>query len=62
MIMKELQEKIGDIYLGKQSISTDELFILENLRINYQMDAGEFEGLLYIIFFEEPFRNHIFDI
>ena len=26
------------------------------------MDAGEFEGLLYNMFSEEPFANHIFDM
>ena len=26
------------------------------------MDAGEFEGLLYNMFSEEPFNNHIYDM
>ena len=34
MIMKELQKKIGEIYLGEKTISTDHFFILENIRIN----------------------------
>ena len=45
--MKELKNINGEIYLGGGAISTDVFFILENLRINCQMDAGEFEGLLY---------------
>ena len=45
--MKELQKMFGEIYLGEKSIHTDVLFILENLRIYGQMDAGELEGLLY---------------
>ena len=43
--MRELQKKFGEIYLGK-TISTDDFFMLENFRINFQMDAVEFEGLL----------------
>ena len=62
MISKELQNCFGEIYLGKKSISIDVLFILEILRINCQMDAGEFEGLLYQILSEEPFKNQIFDM
>ena len=30
---------------------------MENIRIDCQMDAGEFEELLYTIFSEEPFKN-----
>ena len=61
--MKELQKQFGEIYLGgEKSISTDHLFILEILRINYQMDASEFEGLLYNMLSEEPFANHILDM
>ena len=53
MIMKELQKMFGEMYLGgRGSISTDVSFILENLRINCQMDAGEFEGLLYYMLSE----------
>ena len=36
--------------------------MLENLGIKFLMDAGEFEGLLYNIFSEEPFNNHRYDI
>ena len=33
--MKELQKRFGEIYLGgKKTISTDNLFILGNIRIN----------------------------
>ena len=38
MIMKEL----WDVFRGKGTIFTDVLFILENIRINCQMDAGKF--------------------
>ena len=63
MIMKELQKKIGEIFLrGKKTISTDMFFILENIRINCQMDANEFEGLLYNMLSEEPFENHKLDM
>ena len=41
MIAKELQKKIGEIF-----------FIIENIRIYCQMDADEFEELLYTIFSE----------
>ena len=59
--MKELQKSFGEIYLGGGgSISTDVFFILENLRINCQMDAGEFEGLLYNMLTDEPFKNQRF--
>ena len=37
-------------------------FILENIRINCQMDASEFEGLLYNMLSEEPFANHNLDM
>ena len=43
MIMKDLQKCFGEIYLGgKKRISTDDFFILANIRINFQMDASEF--------------------
>ena len=57
MIMKELQICFGEIYLGEKQ-STDLFFILANIRINCQMDASEFEGLLYNMLSEEPFSNH----
>ena len=41
--------------------STDDLFILENIRINCQMDASKWEGLLYNMLSEEPFANHRLD-
>ena len=34
-------------------------FILENITTNCQMDASEFEGILYTMLSEEPFANHI---
>ena len=48
------------MYLGIFFFSTDVLFILENIRINCQMGAGESEGLLYNMLSEEPFKNQIF--
>ena len=51
-----------DIFRRGKKISTDHFFILENLRINCQMDASEFEGLLYNILSDEPFSNHILDM
>ena len=52
MIVKELQKCFGEIYSGKKTIPTDVLFIMANIRIKFQMDAGEFEGLLYTILSE----------
>ena len=41
MIMKELQKRFGEIYLGrKKTIITDVLFIIANIRIDFQMDAA----------------------
>ena len=37
-------------------------FILENITTNCQMDASEFEGMIYTIMSEEPFANHILDM
>ena len=36
-------------------------FILANIKMNCQMDASEFEGLLYTMLSEEPFANHRLD-
>ena len=45
--MKELQKCFGEIYLGgTKIILTDDIFILANLSISFQMDASKFEGLL----------------
>ena len=42
--------KNGEIYLGeKKTIATDLFFILENIKIHCEMNAAEFERLLYII-------------
>ena len=38
------------------------LFILENIMKNCQMDASEFERLLYNMLSEEPFANHRLDM
>ena len=45
-------EYFGEMYLGEETIATDVFFILENIRIYFQMDAGECEGLIYTIFSE----------
>ena len=37
-------------------------FILENIITNCQMDASEFEGMIYTMLSEEPFANHILDM
>ena len=37
-------------------------FILANITNNCQMDASEFEGLLYTMLSEEPFANHRLDM
>ena len=60
--MKELQKKICEIYLGGKNISTDILFILENIGINSQMDASGDEGLFDNMLYEEPFANHRLDM
>ena len=53
MIVKELQKSFVVIYLGgKKTIATDVFFIIANIRIDFQMDAAEFEGLLYTILSE----------
>ena len=59
--MKDLQKIFGDIYLGEKN-STDGFFILANIRINCQIDASDFEGLLYNMLSEEPFANHRLDM
>ena len=63
VILRELQIKFGEIYLGrKKTISTDTFFILKNITTNCQMDASEFEGMLYTMLFEEFFANHRLDM
>ena len=63
MIFRELQKKFGEIYLnGKKTISTDMFFILANITTNFQMDASEFDGMLYTMLSEEPFAHHILDM
>ena len=37
-------------------------FILENITTNCQMDASEFEGMVYTMLSEEPFANHRLDM
>ena len=60
--MKELWKCFGEMYLGEKTISNELIFILENIRINYQMDASEFDGLLYNMLSEEPFANNRLDM
>ena len=55
-----ITENLGEMYLGKKTIATYVFFILENIRIYCQMDAGEFDGLLYTILSKELFNNQIF--
>ena len=62
MILREFQKKIGEIYLGGEKISTDMFFILAHITTNCQMDASEFEGMLYNMLSEEPFSNHRLDM
>ena len=37
-------------------------FILENITTNCQMDASEFEAMIYTMLSEEPFSHHILDM
>ena len=37
-------------------------FILANIRTNCQVDASEFQGMLYTMLSEEPFANHRLDM
>ena len=37
-------------------------FILANITTNCQMDASEFDGMLYTMLSKEPFSNHILDM
>ena len=63
MIFRELHKCFGTIYLGeKKTISTDMFFILAIITTNCQMDASEFEGMIYTMLSEEPFAHHILDM
>ena len=58
-IVKELQKCFGEIYLeGKKIITTDLLFIISNIRIDFQVDAAEFWGLLYRRTFQESDNSY----
>ena len=58
VVVKWLQIVLDEIYLrGGGTITTDGLFIITNIGINYQIDASEFEGLFYTILVEEPSKN-----
>ena len=53
MILRELQKSFDEISLaGKRTISTDMFLILANITTNCQMDASEFEGMLYTMLSE----------
>ena len=58
----ELQKCFGDIYLGKIYLILLMISLFWKSKVNYQMDAGEFEGILYNMLSEEPFANHRFDM
>ena len=45
----------------EKTISTDMFFILANITTTCQMDASEFEGMIYNMISEEPFTHHILD-
>ena len=58
-IVKQLKKYFGEIYLGgKKTITTDELFIIINIRTDCQTDTAEFEGFLNTILSEESLNNH----
>ena len=38
------------------------LFIVANITTSCQMDASEFEGMIYTMLSEEPFAHHILDM
>ena len=60
MIFRELQKNFGEIYLGgKKTISTDMFFIVENISTTCQMDASEFEGMIFNMLSEEPFTHSV---
>ena len=62
MIFRELQKKFGEICLnGKKTMSNDMFFIVANITSTCQMDASEFEGMIYNILSEEPFKHHILE-
>ena len=63
MVFRESQKHFCEIYLGgKKTISIDMFFILTNITTNCQMDASEFEGMIYTMLSEEPFAHHILDM
>ena len=58
IILQELQNIFGHIYIGGQkTLITDHLFIGGNVRVNEQMNASEFERLLYIILSEKTSKD-----
>ena len=57
MIVKKLQKTIVRYIQVGGDITTNEFFIISNVIIYFQMDADKFQGLLYTILLEEPFKN-----
>ena len=58
MIFRELQKTFGEIYLGgKKTISTYMFFMVANISTSCQMDAIEFEGMIFNMLSEEPFTH-----
>ena len=43
---KRVPEIFGEMYLGGKPIPTDGLFTIKNIKIDCNMDAAGFEGLL----------------
>ena len=62
MIFRELQKSFGEIYQGgKKTIYTDIFFMVTNISTTCQMDASEFEGMIFNMLSKEPFTHHILD-
>ena len=49
IILKELQKCFGNMYFGWGGTTTDELFIISNIRIDFEMYATGFKELFFII-------------
>ena len=47
---------------GQKTLITDNFFIMTNIRVNEQMGASGFEGLLCKILSEKPFKDEIIHI
>ena len=63
IILQDLKNIFGHMYIGGQkTLITDNFFIVTNIRVNDQMDASEFEVLLYKILSEKSFNGEIIHI